>query len=76
MVRSLVCPSVPVRVRVRLSVSQPSSNDGIFISIIIFICMSCLINAGEAKKKILFRFILFENRFTSSYLQKRRMGEE
>lgn len=55
MVRSLVCPSVPVRVR--LSVSQPSSNDGIFISIIIFICMSCLINAGEKKNLVPFYII-------------------
>lgn len=58
MVRSLVCPSVPVRVRVRLSVSQPSSNDGIFISIIIFICMSCLINAGEANKNLVPFYII------------------
>lgn len=37
--------------------------------------MSCLINERKAKKKILFRFILFENCFTFSYLQKRRMSE-
>lgn len=55
MIRSLVCPSVPLSA----CPSLPSPNDGIFISIIlIFMCMSCLINERKAKKNLVPFYII------------------